>query len=108
MTESDIGLWLGYVLAGASCAVLIAAFIHMHPLAQRHRVRPDEQSAPTPVAVSLEIHTEQAREAQRCAFCHDDLGDGELHRCPRCATVLHLPCAREAIGCVSAGCREGR
>lgn len=38
----------------------------------------------------------------RCAFCHDKIGAAVP--CPRCKTVLHFDCWREARVCPSLGC----
>jgi len=41
----------------------------------------------------------------RCAYCHDQLV-ALGHRCPGCATWLHLDCWEEVQTCVSPGCEE--
>ncbi|HZU99547.1 MAG TPA: hypothetical protein VFF73_22750 [Planctomycetota bacterium] len=40
----------------------------------------------------------------RCAYCHDDLGEGRA--CPSCATRLHDECWLLAGPCPTLGCRR--
>lgn len=51
------------------------------------------------------VRIEGARQATRCALCHDDLTPGAAQGCPVCGTATHAECAAEAGGCPTLGCR---
>lgn len=57
-----------------------------------------------PLAPELWTERPVVHEA-RCAYCHGEFvsGDGPLG-CPRCSTLLHDACWREARRCTSLGC----
>jgi hypothetical protein len=49
--------------------------------------------------------TVRARQAERCALCHDALG-GEQLACPGCGTRVHASCRKElGRACPSLGCQ---
>lgn len=51
------------------------------------------------------VSVAEAKQPERCAFCHDDL-EGDDVVCPGCQTVLHHECRAALPECPTLGCRH--